>query len=409
MKKHPFIQMKNKFKAAALAERVSTLVVGAVPPGLPASTNNSVFMCAIRDQGQEGSCTANAACDLRDYWQKKQGLNTVVPTSAQAFYYWEESSDGTQGTDSGANDGDYEDASWGYGFCPETEDKYWSGNDTDAVGNSIINLTTKPSAQLITDAFPYRTQLAAANMIDTQCYCYNPHGYSLSDCMAMQLALGSPMWTAFIVPTSIMNPVKNSAGDYVVDATQYSDLILENGSLCGHTVVVIDYKADPDRPGKKLFRFQNSWGVGTRPGQSIPWPSSTDSTGCAWFTEEFLNMSFMDPVHNQQTNAVENAITMMGNPGCTYYAQVGPYSAGYLAAAAANALAAKGYPVNPTLQQPQLNTSVWFVNVGPYSTIQLGMIAAGDISILTSPSYPVAPTLFAVLDQQQLAPNPTYQ
>ena len=407
MAKHPF----RKF-SAKVAQRnlpISSLVFGAAPPGLPTSTNNSVNMGAIKDQGQEGSCTANASCSLREYWQKKQELTPVVPLSAQAFYWWEESYDGNQGKDDGANDGDYEDASQANGFCPETDDPYWSGNDTDTGTNTVIDLTKAPTTQMISDGFPYRIQFAMASLISEQFLYYNPHGYSLSDCIAMQLALGSPVMIFMIVPKQLEpGAIVSSYGNWVVDGQTYADMLLENGQLCGHAVVLVDYKPDPDPTHNhedgtqsKLFKFQNSWGIGSVTNQT-PWPAKTDTTGCAWITERFINAVFLNGTQQQMT--IEDAFIMMGDPGCTYYAQVGPFTTQLAAATAGNALAAKGYAFDSTMYGTA--TTGYFVNAGPYTTIQLGMIAAGNINLL---GYSVAPTLMSYLTTTGMTANPTYQ
>lgn len=73
-------------------------------PGIvyPASTNNRAKgLASIVDQGNLGSCTANAGAQVVNALRLRQGL-AEVPLSRLALYYWTRVKEGTQGQDAGA-------------------------------------------------------------------------------------------------------------------------------------------------------------------------------------------------------------------------------------------------------------------------------------------------------------------
>lgn len=72
----------------------------------------------VFDQGQLGSCTANAGSSLFEFTLKKQGLTDFVP-SRLFIYYWERALQGTIKQDSGATITDCLKVLAKYGACAE--------------------------------------------------------------------------------------------------------------------------------------------------------------------------------------------------------------------------------------------------------------------------------------------------
>lgn len=74
----------------------------------------------VYDQGQLGSCTANAEAGLHQYHQIRQGLLPSFVPSRLMLYYGERAMEGTVSTDSGANGDDGIEFLHRTGICPET-------------------------------------------------------------------------------------------------------------------------------------------------------------------------------------------------------------------------------------------------------------------------------------------------
>ena len=89
----------------------------------------------VYDQGQLGSCTANAIASAIEFDQMKQGIKTFMP-SRLFIYYNERFMEGTINSDSGAQIRDGIKTVSDQGICPESE---WPYN--------IAQFSTKPSAQ----------------------------------------------------------------------------------------------------------------------------------------------------------------------------------------------------------------------------------------------------------------------
>ena len=93
------------------------------PSALPASVDLTPQCPAVYDQGQLGSCTANALAGLFQFLQIKLGLASWVP-SRLMLYYGERAIEGTVPTDSGANGDDGVTVLATDGVCPEADWPY---------------------------------------------------------------------------------------------------------------------------------------------------------------------------------------------------------------------------------------------------------------------------------------------
>ncbi len=94
----------------------------------------------VYDQGQLGSCTANAISGAIQFEQKKQGVTQFVP-SRLFIYYNERDMEGTVNSDAGAQIRDGVKSVANIGVCPETEWPY-----------AIDKFADKPTPTCYTDA-----------------------------------------------------------------------------------------------------------------------------------------------------------------------------------------------------------------------------------------------------------------
>lgn len=90
---------------------------------LPTSVDLRPNCPPVYDQGQLGSCTANAIGGALQFEQVKQGLRNFIP-SRLFIYYNERVIEGTVGTDSGAQIRDGVKSVGSIGACPETDWPY---------------------------------------------------------------------------------------------------------------------------------------------------------------------------------------------------------------------------------------------------------------------------------------------
>lgn len=109
--------------------------------GLPDSYDLRTSAPPVYDQGQQGSCTANAGAAARVMLAK----NPELALSRAFLYYCERLLEGTTDQDSGAAMKDIGVATQQYGICPEPDMPY-----------SDKNYTTMPSQQAYKDAVPYK-------------------------------------------------------------------------------------------------------------------------------------------------------------------------------------------------------------------------------------------------------------
>src|SRR6516225_335563 len=93
------------------------------PQGVPPAVDLRPHCPAVYDQGQLGSCTANAIGGALEFDRKKQGLPDFIP-SRLFIYYNERVMEGTVGSDAGAQIRDGIKSIASQGDCPESEWPY---------------------------------------------------------------------------------------------------------------------------------------------------------------------------------------------------------------------------------------------------------------------------------------------
>jgi C1A family cysteine protease len=196
---------------------------GAVLAALPDLIDMRSGCPPIVDQGQLGSCTANAIGSAVQFEQMKQGLQSFQP-SRLFIYYEERKMEGTISTDSGAMIRDGMTVVHRLGAPPETLWPY-----------DISKFTRKP------------TQKAYRAALKDQVLQYQRITQNL-DLMRACLADGYPFVFGFTVYDSFESQRVAQTG--IVPMPQYNESVLG-----GHAVMAIGYDNQA-----QTFLCRNSWG-----------------------------------------------------------------------------------------------------------------------------------------------------
>lgn len=177
----------------------------------------------IVDQGDLGSCTANAIVSgLKKYLLKNKAVWIAL---SRLFLYWEERNiEGTVSADSGASISDGMKVLNTFGVCPETD---WPYDPT--------TFTNAPSNQDVTDATPYK--IAEYQRITS------------IDQLKASLAEGLPVVIGINVYDSFESDAVEQTGIVPMPDTATESLI------GGHAVLAVGYD---DTKSQLIVR--NSWG-----------------------------------------------------------------------------------------------------------------------------------------------------
>jgi C1A family cysteine protease len=190
---------------------------------LPDKTDLRPNCPPVYDQGQLGSCTANAIAGAIEFGRMKEHKQDFVP-SRLFIYYNERMIEGTVNTDSGAMIRDGMKSVASDGDAPETEWPY-----------DITKFTDKPPANVYKDAQKYKVlqyQRVLRNL--TQ----------MKGC----LASGYPFVLGFTVYESFESPEVAKTGQLNMPGSNEQE-------LGGHAVVAVGYDDSQQR-----FIIRNSWG-----------------------------------------------------------------------------------------------------------------------------------------------------
>ena len=202
----------------------------AVPPevlgALPASTDLTSQCPPVYDQGQLGSCTANAIAGALEFDADKESISGYATPSRLFIYYNERVMENTVSSDSGAQIRDGIKSVGAQGACPETEWPY-----------DIAKFTDQPTQQCYTDAKELRA------------VAYQRVARSLQQ-MQGCLAAGYPFVFGFTVYESFESQEVAHSGVAPMPAPNEQ-------VLGGHAVVAVGYDNASQR-----FRVRNSWGTG---------------------------------------------------------------------------------------------------------------------------------------------------
>lgn len=180
----------------------------------------------VYDQGQLGSCTANAVAGHLDFNRKKQGEAFIDP-SRLFIYYNERKDDGDVDQDGGSTIRESVKAVKTYGAPPESEWPYDVSKFTDA-----------PPAKAYADAIKYEdlTYLKVAQAL-----------YSMQHC----LAEGYPIVVGIDVYESFESAEAAKTG--IIPMPTANEALLG-----GHAVLVVGYKLIS---GSLHWIVRNSWGA----------------------------------------------------------------------------------------------------------------------------------------------------
>lgn len=188
---------------------------------LPPHVDMTAQCPAIYDQGQLGSCTANAIAGAFEFDLLKQGLPDFMP-SRLFIYFFERLMEHTVASDSGARLRDGLKVINKRGVCSEVDWPY-----------DITKFTAEPPTNYVDEALGNRViQFSRVNQNLTQ--------------MKACLAAGFPFVFGFIVYDSFMNamggkiPMPNPSQEQIQG---------------GHALLVVGYD-----DGAQAFIFRNSWG-----------------------------------------------------------------------------------------------------------------------------------------------------
>lgn len=194
---------------------------------LPASVDLRANCPPVYDQGNLGSCTANAIGAHLDYDRKKQGETLITP-SRLFIYYNERKAMNTVKSDSGASIRASVKTIVKQGACPEVDWHY-----------DVLKFAKKPTA------ICYSTALQFEGLT------YKRVLRSVTD-MQTVLASGLPFVIGFTVYDSFESDATNKTGVMTMPAPTES-------VLGGHAVLVVGYTT---RNGAPYWICRNSWGTG---------------------------------------------------------------------------------------------------------------------------------------------------
>ncbi len=211
-----------------------------VKVNIPDSVDLRSQMPAIYDQGNLGSCTANAVAAALDFQRARQAEHFITP-SRLFIYYNERKDQHTIREDSGASIRESVKAVKHYGACPESEWKY-----------DIEKFTHKPSKPCYTAALKYEDLL------------YIRVNQSLGD-IQNALASGNAVVVGINVYESFESDAVANSGNVPMPNVSSEQL------LGGHAVLVVGYE-------NEKWIVRNSWGVdfGDRGYCYLPFPYLTN-------------------------------------------------------------------------------------------------------------------------------------
>lgn len=194
---------------------------------LPKSVDLRSGCSQVVDQGELGSCTANAiASGLREYWEKQAGKLTPL---SRLWLYWEERNmEGTVNEDAGAFIRDGMKVLQKMGCAPEADWPY-----------DVAKFTEAPPTKATTDAALFKIT----------------EYHRVTDLTALKSALaeGYPVVLGIGVYESFESDQVAKTG--IVPMPKRGEKLLG-----GHAVLAVGYKDDANNIGQGVVIVRNSWG-----------------------------------------------------------------------------------------------------------------------------------------------------
>jgi C1A family cysteine protease len=192
---------------------------------LPKSVDLTQYCPPVYDQGNLGSCTANAAAAMSQFLMIKHGLGDYMP-SRLALYWWNRFQEKTVNQDSGASLYDAMNTLVKYGVPHENLWPYITE------GNRFI---VKPTKDVWSDGYWHSIDKGMSVVQNLTV-------------MKTCLAQGYPFMFGFLVYQSFESEVVARTG--IMPMPGYRDAVLG-----GHAVMAVGYD---DSMG--MFKIRNSWG-----------------------------------------------------------------------------------------------------------------------------------------------------
>lgn len=192
---------------------------------IPSQVDLRKFCPPIYDQGELGSCTANAISAALEFDEIKQNTASEFTPSRLFIYYNERAIEGTIASDAGASLRDGIKSVVKLGSCSETEWPY-----------DIEKFTEKPSNQCYTDALNFKATFYQKIHQDT---------LHMKAC----LAAGLPFVFGFTVYESFESDEVAKTGMVQLPTAQ-------EAVIGGHAVLCVGYNDIDQR-----FIVRNSWGT----------------------------------------------------------------------------------------------------------------------------------------------------
>ena len=207
------------------------------PPVLPTATDLRHLVVEILDQGQLGSCVANAGMQAIRMAHRAQTIAdpTVPPLGSRLFgYYWARAFSGDVNRDEGTHLRDFFRGIAKYGFCPEA---FWPYSDVRGVNARFCRLPGGNALRMAYDQ--HGGDFGYARIYDD-----TPAGRLTA--IRQAVAAGY----AVVFGTLVSETFCIGVGSVAVRApTQKSDVIAG-----GHALTIVGYGADG------TFTVANSWG-----------------------------------------------------------------------------------------------------------------------------------------------------
>lgn len=197
----------------------------ASPVVLPPSVDLSATCPSVYDQGQLGSCTANAIAAAMEFDQLKQNNKLDFMPSRLFIYYNERAMEGTIKSDAGAEIRDGIKSVNNLGVCKESTLPY-----------NIAKFKTKPKAVCFKEGLLHKS-VSYKSLTNT----------NLNDLLSC-LASGVPFVFGFTVYESFESATVAQTG--IVPMPSKTESVLG-----GHAVMAVGYDQS-----KKMFLVRNSWG-----------------------------------------------------------------------------------------------------------------------------------------------------
>lgn len=191
---------------------------------LPSKVSLRAGMPPVYNQGQLGSCTANALAAQLDYMRGKQGEAFITP-SRLFIYYNERVIENSVSSDAGAMGRDGIKTLKHQGVCSESAWPY-----------DIAKFAIKPPAKAYTDALKYESLT------------YKKVAHTSINNIKSALALGLPISFGFTVYDSFESAAVAESG--VVPMPSKSENVLG-----GHETVIVGYD-----DSRGMAEVRNSWG-----------------------------------------------------------------------------------------------------------------------------------------------------